>query len=320
MNDLPKISIITPSFNQGQYLEQTILSVLEQDYPNIEYIIIDGGSTDNSVDIIKKYEKDLTYWISEKDNGQAHAINKGLQETTGDIFNWLNSDDYLEAVALKEIAAFFKQNPDKNVLCGFTRCFNDEDNSTSHEYKMGLKNNVLDTILNVEMNQPGSFYKTSIVKELNGVNESLRYVFDDELWFRYLCRYGFENIGFSDKRFAHFRLHENSKSIAEGFDLFNQELQSVFIDIADNLCAPDWLIEKMKATSFSEKYKSNGNWDLQQLNKEYYIASFASKYINSFYLAGKKDIAKQAMKIAIQNGYFKWNRMMVSLRLKLLFQ
>ena len=82
-------SIITPSYNQGQYIEQTIQSVLNQNYPNLEYIIIDGGSTDNTVEIIKKYEKHLKFWVSEKDKGQANAINKGLQYCTGEIFNWI---------------------------------------------------------------------------------------------------------------------------------------------------------------------------------------------------------------------------------------
>jgi glycosyltransferase involved in cell wall biosynthesis len=94
MIHLPKISIVTPSFNQGMFLEKTILSVLEQGYPNLEYIIIDGGSSDNSVEIIKKYEKHLAYWESEPDQGQSHAINKGFERATGEIFGWLNSDDW----------------------------------------------------------------------------------------------------------------------------------------------------------------------------------------------------------------------------------
>ena len=103
------ISIITPSYNQGQYLEQTINSVLGQNYPHLEYIIIDGGSTDGSVAIIKKYAEHLKYWVSEKDRGQASAINKGLQYCTGEIFNWLNSDDYLQPGALQKIANAFSE-------------------------------------------------------------------------------------------------------------------------------------------------------------------------------------------------------------------
>src|SRR5688500_3818909 len=93
---LPKISIITPTYNQGHFIEQTIQSVIEQDYPNLEYIIIDGGSTDDTLSVIKKYEKYISYWISEKDKGQSEAINKGFKKATGDVVNWLNSDDYYE--------------------------------------------------------------------------------------------------------------------------------------------------------------------------------------------------------------------------------
>ena len=92
-DQFPKITIITPSYNQGQFIEETILSVINQGYPNLEYIIMDGGSTDNTVEVIKKYSDHINYWVSEKDKGQSNAINKGLHRATGDIINWLNSDD-----------------------------------------------------------------------------------------------------------------------------------------------------------------------------------------------------------------------------------
>ena len=114
----PKLTIITPSFNQGLFIEETILSVLNQDYSNLEYIIIDGGSTDNTVEIIKKYESKLAYWISEKDKGQSHALNKGLARATGEIIGWLNSDDVYVKGAFRKVISAFNANPDCILVHG----------------------------------------------------------------------------------------------------------------------------------------------------------------------------------------------------------
>ena len=122
----PRVSIVTPSFNQGQYLEETIRSVLLQGYPNLEYIIIDGGSTDNSVEIIRKYEPWLAYWVSEPDSGQADAINKGFSRATGEIFGWLNSDDIYNAGSLQFVGRYFIDHPDCELLYGLGD-FLDED-------------------------------------------------------------------------------------------------------------------------------------------------------------------------------------------------
>ena len=114
----PRISIITPSYNQAEFLERTILSVLNQNYPNLEYIIMDGGSTDGSVEIIKKYEKYLSYWVSEKDHGQADAINKGFQKATGDLVAWQNSDDIYLPNAFLNLANTYKKKPDYDIYFG----------------------------------------------------------------------------------------------------------------------------------------------------------------------------------------------------------
>ncbi len=115
MNPSPRISIVTPSFNQGHFIEETILSIINQDYPDIEYIVIDGGSTDNTVEIIKKYSDKIKYWVSEKDKGQADALNKGFVHATGDICCYLNSDDCFYPGAFKEIARVFAETNAKWV-------------------------------------------------------------------------------------------------------------------------------------------------------------------------------------------------------------
>ena len=114
----PKITIVTPSYNQQEFIEETILSVINQDYKNIEFIVIDGGSTDGSIDIIKKYDKNLSFWVSKKDDGQSDAIHKGFKMATGDIICWLNSDDFFIPGALNNVAKSFEKNPTTDILLG----------------------------------------------------------------------------------------------------------------------------------------------------------------------------------------------------------
>lgn len=125
MQNYPKISIVTPSYNQGQYIEETILSVIGQNYPNLEYIIIDGGSTDNTVEIIKKYEKHLAYWVSEADKGMYHAIQKGFEQSTGEIMAWINSDDLFVSNSFFTIAKVFIDLPQVQWFQAY-KAFTDE--------------------------------------------------------------------------------------------------------------------------------------------------------------------------------------------------
>jgi glycosyltransferase involved in cell wall biosynthesis len=207
----PKISIVTPSYNQGQYIEETINSILDQHYPNLEYIIIDGGSTDDTIDIIKKYSKHISYWESKNDNGQSDAINKGLQKATGEIINWLNSDDLLTKNSLFDIAKEFRKfNPD--ILCGYCDYFSSDPLFNPFRHRTVLCKDAELTLLRGEINQPSMFYKASIFKELAGVNTDLICVMDLDIFYRYLLRYGHQKIRLSDKLFSKFRMHDGSKT------------------------------------------------------------------------------------------------------------
>lgn len=206
----PKITLITPSFNQGKYLERTILSVLEQNYPALEYIIIDGGSNDNSVEIIKKYGKHLKYWTSEKDRGQSHAINKGLLFSSGDIINWLNSDDWLEQGALHKTAEAFTRSK-ADIVCGFSKLHR---NSEIILKRTSGKDKSFPKILATgHIMQPSTFFRKTIFDEFTPLAEELHYMMDHYLWLQYLVKYGMENIFFSDEVIAHVQLHDHAKSV-----------------------------------------------------------------------------------------------------------
>ena len=202
---LPRISIITPSFNQGQYIEETILSVLGQGYPNLEYIIIDGGSTDSTKDVIAKYQDRITYWVSEKDNGQSDAINKGLKRATGEIVAWLNSDDTYLPGALHEVAKQFVDHPSAGIVVGNVR----NDYADGHS---DVHNNIfepVDFISRVAIHQPGVFWKRELNERFGYLDPSFYYLMDQELWVRIF--FNTECIK-TDKVLAAFRIHDEAKT------------------------------------------------------------------------------------------------------------
>jgi glycosyltransferase involved in cell wall biosynthesis len=223
----PKISIITPSFNQGQYIEQTILSVLGQDYPNLEYIIIDGGSTDGSVDIIKKYEKHLKYWISEPDMGQTDAINKGFSHCTGEIFNWLNSDDFLEPGALHAIAKAYRTGA--TVIAGRIKHFIEGSDKTWFE-RTKVFSNVGKTIATSTSGQPGTFFSLKSIKAFFPLPVHLRYVMCQDLWIQYLLENGVHQFIAVDDLLVHFRRHAKSKTQEESSRYYFLFSKNFFIE------------------------------------------------------------------------------------------
>jgi len=208
----PKISVITPSYNQGQFIEETIQSVLNQKYPNLEYVIIDGGSTDNSVEIIKKYEKYLTYWVSEKDRGQTDAIVKGFKRSSGTFLTWLNSDDtYLNGV-LTTIGETVAMNPDADVIYGDYVITDQKGRPILQKKEIEFDFDVMLYGVNM-IGQPAAFFSRKIYDKAGGLDISFNYFMDVELWLRIANNNGkFKHI---KKMIATYRFHPNSKTIVD---------------------------------------------------------------------------------------------------------
>ena len=178
----PLISIITPSYNQAQYLEDTIQSVLHQDYPNLEFIIVDGSSTDGSQEIIRQYSDKLAWWVSEPDQGQADAINKGLRKANGEIVAWLNSDDLYLPGAVSSAIDAFKMNPAAGVIYG-DAVSADADGRLLN--KLCFSNwNTLDFLKFNIICQPAVFMKRSYLEEIGYLDSSYHFFLDHQLWIR----------------------------------------------------------------------------------------------------------------------------------------
>jgi glycosyltransferase involved in cell wall biosynthesis len=214
-----------------EFIEETIESVISQNYPALEYIIIDGGSTDGSIDIIKKYERHLHYWISEKDNGQTDAINKGLAKSSGDIVNWLNSDDYYEKNALSTVAEAFS---DTKITCvtGRSRKF---DSGNTLLYSKGttiFPGNAAKSIGWARVDQPETFFRKSAITEFIPMSTGMKYLMDRELWINYLLLNGMEGIKSIDRTLVHFRMHPQSKTSTQ-LAYFQAEHDTLFYNLAD---------------------------------------------------------------------------------------
>jgi glycosyltransferase involved in cell wall biosynthesis len=271
----PRVSIITPSYNQGQFLEETIRSVLLQGYPDLEYIVIDGGSTDGSVDVLRRYARWLTDWVSEPDRGQTHALNKGLARATGEICNWINSDDSFLPGALAQVASVYRANPGCVVAA-----------SVQNVYEMGGLPPRLETCVQTNLclealvrywegrfvfHQPGVFFPRDAWLDVGGLDESLTYVMDYDFLCRILTRV---NVCYLDSAVARFRFHPGTKTVSHHLEMF---------------------VERMKV---SQRYWTRVSGVDTAAFRSYAIAHLV-RYAGTEALAGHRDRALAYLKAAL---------------------
>lgn len=291
----PKISIVTPSFNQGKFLEETILSVIGQGYPNLEFIIIDGGSTDDSIDVIKKYEQHLVYWVSEKDRGQSHAINKGIERATGEIISTIPSDDLLLPEALIKVAEEFnKADSNISLIHGGTMLFNKKgdlepewgyDDPSYERYLSGLC-----------FSHTAGFIKKEFLDKVGYYNEKYHYGMDYDLYSRLLLVSRFKKTG---HLFSKYRFHEDSKTVALTIKFTGDWIQS-FVNLVENLELKKVKSELLSLGLFDEYFRSaekfNFHFDKVAPDEKKISYYFLTDIMRADYRTGNLKRAKRLAK------------------------
>ena len=234
----PGVSVVTPSFNQGQYIEETIRSVLLQGYPNLEYMIVDGGSTDGSVDIIRKYEPWLAHWVSEPDRGQSHAINKGWSRATGEVLAWLNSDDVYVQGAVGTAVNALSQHPEVAVV--YSNCQYVDTEGGRIVLRRSAEFDLRRLLWNLSsyIPQPTAFICKSALAEVGFMNETLQYSMDYDLWLRIGMRYAFRYV---DEVWAATRMHVQAKTVA-----FQREIWELKIKVFRAAMSSPYLPTELK--------------------------------------------------------------------------
>lgn len=227
------VSIITPSFNQAAYLEQTINSVLNQEYPHIEYIVVDGGSTDGSVEVIKKYADKLAWWVSEKDRGQAEAINKGFARATGDIVAWLNSDDYYLAGTVSAVVKVFEEHPEVALVYGNMLAV-DGDGKTFNT--LTYKQLTLEDLLCFQIiGQPAVFMRRTALQAAGELDPVFHFMLDHHLWIRIAQRGQILHV---DQTWAAARYHAEAKNIAQAAEFGRDAFRILEFATRDKTLSP----------------------------------------------------------------------------------
>jgi glycosyltransferase involved in cell wall biosynthesis len=217
----PRISIVTPSYNQGEFIEETIRSVLLQDYPNVEYIIVDGGSSDDTIELIKKYSPWVAYWVSEPDRGQSHAINKGFAKARGEVVAWLNSDDVLQEHSLMAIGRYFAENPACGLLAGRSE-IRDISGTTIFWHVEDLPRSLgqlLEFPLGRYLAQPSVFFRRCVLDRVGALDERLHYAMDLDLWLRIAEH---NQIEILPQTLSWIRMHEGAKTFRGNVQVYSE--------------------------------------------------------------------------------------------------
>ena len=228
MTDLPLVTIVTPSYNQARFLEDTLCSVLEQDYPNIEYLVVDGASDDGSVEIIRRYANRLTWWVSEKDSGQSEAINKGMRRAHGEIVGWLNSDDIYFPGAVSEAVAAFKSHPEAGLVYGDAQSIDAE--SKPFNVMRARQYTLTDLLAFNIICQPAAFMRRSVLEQVNYLNPDYQLLMDNLLWMRMAQKAPLVHI---PRTWAAARYHDQAKNRTRGA-AYGREARVLIDDLNSN--------------------------------------------------------------------------------------
>jgi glycosyltransferase involved in cell wall biosynthesis len=253
----PRITIVTPSYNQAQYLDETMRSVLDQNYPNLEYIVMDGGSKDDSVDVIKRYADRLAYWVSEKDSGQSNAINKGFARATGDVYGFINSDDVLYPDSLRRVGEAYAKGA--KWIVGWSKFLEPE--GDEWPFTIGSTTRLVPWFTGNPIPQQSSFWAASVWKQIGPLNEKMHYAFDYEYWMRIRFDAGVQPT-IVRKCLAGFRLHADSKTVSQ-FERFDPEDHEIRVKFAEKLPAGE-RSKVMKAIKAFEA-EQNIKWGWEKL-------------------------------------------------------
>jgi glycosyltransferase involved in cell wall biosynthesis len=266
----PLVTIVTPSFNQAAFLEQTLKSVLEQDYPNVEYLVVDGASTDGSQDIIRKYENRLAWWVSEPDHGQAEAINKGLTRAKGEIVAWLNSDDYYLPGAIRQAVEALQAWPQVGLVYGDVQAVDENGRLTNHlTYDdWGLSGLMQFCIIG----QPAVFMRREVLQKSGFLDLSYHFLLDHQLWLRMAFH---SEIKYVAEEWAAARFHADAKNIAQAAAFGKEALR-----------VADWLLNDPQFAEKAGLHKRQIMAGAERINGRYLLDGGLPRQALAAYMRG----------------------------------